>query len=72
MPRREHIRNKIKALGYKYRGETERTQKFRKGEHWIYLPKKAIIPETWVRHTLLQAGCSKDEIENFLAECAVC
>ena len=66
MPPRGPFIIKLRELRYSYRGETERTTKWRRGAHVVYLPKSSILSEEWVRATLRQAGVPEDEIAAFL------
>lgn len=69
MPRREHFINKLRELGYTYRGETQNTQKWRKGSHHVYLPKNAVLADAWVKSTLRQCNETEEEIDTFIRLC---
>ena len=58
----------LTTLGYSYKRETKRTSMYRKigGTHRIFVPKRDLIDEKYVKSSLLQAGCSAEEIESFL------
>jgi hypothetical protein len=38
------------------------------GTHCISVPMRDLLTEEYVRSTLTQAGCEKDEIEQFISQ----
>jgi hypothetical protein len=68
MVRRDSFINKIRELKYAYKDQQKRTYLYRKvgGTQYISVPMRDILTDTYVRSTLLQAGCEKEEIEAFL------
>ena len=60
--------NKIRDLGYTFKGQQKRTYLWRKqgGTHRIFVPMCDLLEDVWVVSTLLHAGQSKDEIEAFI------
>jgi hypothetical protein len=66
---RDHFLNKIRALGYKFKDQKKRISLWRKPgtTHPISLPHTVLLEDEYVQSTLRQAGCSKEEIESFLA-----
>ncbi len=71
MPKREQFTNKLKSLGYTYRGETENTTRWRRGDsgHTVYVRKNASLSDEWCKSTLRQCGVTEDEIMAFLGVC---
>ena len=67
IPRRRFIA-RIRALGYSYKARQKRTYLYRKagGTHYISVPMRDNLTETYVRSVLAQAGCSEDDIRAFL------
>jgi hypothetical protein len=66
MPKREHLQNKLKELGYRYTDQTKRMYVWRRGTHFVYLPRSGSIAESNVRSILRQCGCDEDQIAQFL------
>jgi hypothetical protein len=69
VPSRDHFINKLRELGYSYRGETKRTQKWKRGTHRVNLPRNSVLAEDWCRMTLRQCGVDDVEIESFIRAC---
>jgi len=69
MIRKEALRNKIRELGYTYKTQQKRTHLWKnpKTSHYISLPMRDLVTEEYVRFTLRDAGCEKEEIEAFIA-----
>lgn len=67
--RRERVINKLRELKYKFRRDAWRVSIWKKGTHEVHVPKRDILSEDWVRSTLTQAGCAKDEIDRFIQAC---
>jgi hypothetical protein len=70
MIRRESFINKLHELNYSYKSQQKRTYLYRKngGTHCISVPMRDLLTEEYVRSTLTQAGCEKDEIEQFISQ----
>lgn len=68
MPGRDHFINKIRELGYRYKTQAKRVSIWKKGgdPHRVMLPTWEELPDDWCRSTLLQCGCTEEEIEDFL------
>lgn len=61
--------NKLRELGYKYKGQSDKVQMWRKngGTHSIVIRRKEDpLSETYVRSVLHQCKCSDEEIEKFI------
>ena len=67
MVRRESFINKIRELGYSYKDQRPRITLWRKGMHFISVPRRDLLTEEFVRSTLLQAGVGENEIRTFLS-----
>jgi len=67
IPRNSFI-NKIRELTYSYKSQQKRTYLYRKsgGTHYISVPMADLLEDEYVVSTLKQAGCSEDEVRNFL------
>lgn len=70
MIRRQHFIAKIRSLGYGYKSTQKRTYLYRRagGTHYISVPMRDQLTDTYVRSALHQAGCSDDEIRAFLED----
>lgn len=66
MVRRESFVNKIRELGYSYKDQRPRVLIWRKGMHFIMVPRRDLLTEEFVNSSLRQAGCGADEIQAFL------
>jgi len=69
MATREHVINKLKEAGYRFKRDCWRVSVFKKSTHRVEVPKRDIIDDEWVRSAFRQAGIPKDEIEAFLKHC---
>jgi len=67
MVRRETYINKIRELGYTYKGQRPRINLWRKGMHFISVPRRDLLTDEFVKSTLSQAGCQSEEILAFLS-----
>src|SRR6266581_2822235 len=68
---RDTFINKLRALGYTYSDQTDKSQLWRKkgGTHCVWIRRKEDpLSEAYVRSTLTQCGCALGEIERFVAE----
>ncbi len=67
IPRQRFIA-RIRSLGYAYKSTQKRTYLYRKagGTHYISVPMRDRLSETYVRSALAQAGCSESDIRAFL------
>ena len=65
LPRKSFL-NKLRELKYVYSGETENTQKYKRGTHRVYVPKNVQLDDEWVLATLRQCGCNEVDIANFV------
>jgi hypothetical protein len=68
--RRDRIVSKLRELGYKLRQDAWRVQLFRHPVtmHIVQVRKRDDIDDDWVRSTLRQTGCSKEDIEKFIGQ----
>jgi len=66
MIRRESFINKIRGIGYSYKDQRPRIQLWRKGMHFIPVPRRDLLTEEFVTSSLRQAGVDAEEIESFL------
>jgi len=66
MLKRERFINKLRELSYSFKKETQNTYAYRKGTHWVFVPKADLVSETWARATLGTCGCQANEIEEFI------
>ena len=57
-------------MGYVYKATQKRTYLYRKagGTHYVSVPMRDWLTETYVRSTLRQAGCSDEDVKGFLAD----
>lgn len=69
MIRRASFMNKIRALGYTYKGQQKRTTLWRQSgtTNFISMPMRDLLTDEYVQSALRQAGCSKEDIDSFLA-----
>ncbi len=69
MIRRESFINKIRGLGYTYKTQQKRTTLWRQSgtTNFMSVPMRDWLSEEYVTSSLRQAGCTKEEIEAFLA-----
>ena len=70
MIRRDTFINKIRDLDYTYKSQQKRTYLWRKkgGTHFISVPMRDFLEETFVANALRQAGCGENEIADFIAQ----
>ena len=68
MIRRQQFIAKIRSLGYAYKSTQKRTYLYRRvgGTHYMSVPMRDQLTETYVRSALHQAGCSDNEIQMFI------
>jgi hypothetical protein len=66
MVRRQSFINKIRELGYSFKSERKRVFLWRKGMHFISVPKAEMLDDVFVISSLRQAGITDGEIEAFL------
>ena len=66
MVRRQTYINKIRELGYTFKHERKRIFLWRKGMHFIYVPKSELLEEDFVKSTLRQAGLTDEDIQAFI------
>lgn len=61
--------NKIRRLGFTYKGQQKRTTLWRQSgtTNFISMPMADWLDESYVRCTLAQAGCAREEIDAFIA-----
>jgi hypothetical protein len=71
MLKRERLINKLRALGYQFKNETDRTYMFRRGTHRAFVPKTDLISEINVRSILNQCGCNPAEVEEFIQQAEI-
>jgi len=66
---RQHLINKLRALGYSFKGRGKCTELWRKtgGTHRVNLDTRSRLSELYVRTLLRQCDVKPDEIEAFLA-----
>jgi hypothetical protein len=69
MPRRDHVVNKLREIGFSYKDTTDRCLVYKRGTLRLYMPRRNDIDETWVRQALRQAGVPPDQIDAFLRMC---
>ena len=57
-------------MGYVYKATQKRTYLYRKagGTHYVSVPMRDWLTETYVRSTLRQAGRSDEDVKGFLAD----
>jgi hypothetical protein len=65
MVRRESFFNKIRELGYSYKDQRPRITLWRKGVHFISVPRRDLLTDEFVSNSLRQAGCNEEEIQSF-------
>ena len=55
-------------MGYVYKSTQKRTYLYRKtgGTHYVSVPMRDWLTETYARSALRQAGCSDEDIKAFL------
>lgn len=65
--------NKLRELGYTFKGESRKSRIWRlSGDgRRIVVPKVRNLAPTQVRHMLRQAGIDQDEIERFIGDASV-
>lgn len=70
MIQRQRFIAKIRSLGYAYKSTQKRTYLYRKAgaTHYMSVPMRDRLTETYIRSALRQAGCSDDDIRRFLAD----
>ena len=71
MVKRRRLIEKIREAGYAYRGETKRTQLYRRPgvTHRLAVPMGSLLEDVQVRSMLRQAGYSDAEIHEFIEDC---
>lgn len=69
MIRRESFINKIRGLGYTYKTQQKRTTLWRQSgtTNFMSVPMRDWLTDEYVTSALRQAGCTKEEVEAFLA-----
>jgi len=69
MVRREAFINKIRDKGFVYKTTQKRTYLYKKSgtTDYISVPKADLLEDEFVVSALRQHGCSKEEIEGFIA-----
>lgn len=69
MVRRETFINKIRDLGYTYKGQQKRTYLWRKvgGSHRMSIPMAELLEDEYVRSSLRQAGVAEEDINHFVS-----
>lgn len=69
MIRREHFCNKLGELRYSFKRQADRVMLYKRpGDHnYVTVPRKDLLDEDYVRATLLRSGCSKEDVERFIA-----
>ena len=69
MVRRESFINKIRTLGYTYKTQQKRTYLWRQSgtTNYMSVPMSDWLEDEYVRSALRYAGCSKEDIESFIA-----
>jgi hypothetical protein len=66
MVRRQSFINKIRELDYTFKSERKRVYLWRKGLHFIPVPKSDLLDYAFVANALRQAGVGNEEIQIFL------
>ena len=66
---KEKFTNKLKELGFKYKGETERSIQFRRGTLPIFVRKLGTIPTMFVRKSLRRSGLTEEQVREFINSC---
>jgi hypothetical protein len=66
MVRRQSFINKIRELDYTFKSERKRVYLWRKGLHFIPVPKSDLLDDAFVANALRQAGVGNEEIQIFL------
>lgn len=66
MVRRHNFINKIRGAGYEFKTERKRIYLYRKGVHFIAVPKAELLEDSFVVNALRQAGLEENEIQTFL------
>jgi hypothetical protein len=66
---RECFVNRIRDLGYTFKGQQKRTYLWRKrgGTHFISVPMADMLEDEFVTSSLKQAGMPEDQIKSFIA-----
>jgi hypothetical protein len=69
MVRRDTFINKIRELGYTYKGQQKRTYLWRKvgGSHRMFVPMAELLEEEFVANALRQAGLTDQESRAFIS-----
>jgi hypothetical protein len=69
MVRRESFINKIRTLGYTYKTQQKRTYLWRQSgtTNYMSVPMADWLEDEYVRNALRHAGCSREDIESFIA-----
>jgi hypothetical protein len=69
MVRRESFINKIRSLGYTYKTQQKRTYLWRQSgtTNYMSVPMADWLEDEYVWNALRHAGCSKEDIEFFIA-----
>ena len=69
MVRRESFINKIRTLGYTYKTQQKRTYLWRQSgtTNYMSVPMSDWLEDEYVWNALRHAGCSKEDIESFIA-----
>jgi hypothetical protein len=66
---KQHFINKIRELGYTFKRQADRVDLWRKkgGTHYIAVPRSDQLEDEFVSSSLRQAGCTRDDILNFIS-----
>jgi len=66
---RDHFKNKIRSLGYSFKSQRKRISLWRKSGSTAVMsvPHTKFLEDEYVKSVLRQAGCTKEEIEAFIA-----
>ena len=70
MIRRERFVNKLNELGYRYNSQGDRAMLYKKSSKpgYVTVPKRDLLDESYVRSQLRLAGCTVEQIENFIGQ----
>lgn len=63
---REHLINKLRELGYKFKRDCWRVSMYKRGTHRVEVRKRDFLDEDAVRSMLRQCGQSPEEIDAFI------
>lgn len=67
----EKLIRKLEELGFSYHQETKKSRCYRRkaDSAHAFVPKRAHLPETFVAQVLHNAGCTHQQIREFIAAC---